>query len=376
MADLQTVVTGGYTYVSGRLYLTDSTGNRLAELTSETLEGKVQANVHNDIKLSLQVSGLNLSSIVPYASYVQPTVVLGDAYGARTEYPLGLYVTTPADKSHEQQYSTSKLEARSLEWILANSYPTAPYSVAVGDNPITKAGAILTQHGLRYTLPPTTLTFAVAKTWDVDSSYLTIVNDLLNAAAYYTIYPELTGYLTSQPYFELATAQPSLSLYSGEGSIVVNTVTQQGVYDSVANKVTVYKENSGGAAIRVTRTNNDPASAVSTVNLLDANGNPRIIHRVFKDSNIVSVNEAKALAKRLIEEGATYTNQLRVETIISPQRALHEVYDLAIYNASGAAIGYGLWWCDGWEIGFSPKDASMSHNLKRLEPYGWDEEIG
>jgi hypothetical protein len=370
---LQTKLSRGYTYLSGRLYLTDSKGNTLKEIKSQTLEGRVGASIHNEIKLSLSLRGLDLSEIVPFTSYVQPRLVMGDAYGNREEYPLGLYVCTPASKSHAHQRSTMSLEGRSLEWILANSYPSGVFTASAGSNPVAHVRTILDNHGIRHTIPDTTVTLALSRTWDVDKSWLEITNDLLGAAAFYTLHPDLEGWLTTEPYFELASAQPALSLFSGEGSSVIRTIEQDPVYDQLINKVTVYKENSQGSPIRVIRTNNDPDSEVSVVNLKDANGNPRILHRVYKDSNIETVTEAKALARRLLEEGSSTLNRLTVQTFPLPERKLHEVYDLAIYNAAGASIGYGLWWCDGWEIGFTPRTAAMSHYLKRLEPYGWDE---
>lgn len=365
----QTRARGGITRISSELWLANTDGTLLENITPLALEGKVTANVNNTIKTALAISVRDPGSIVPYSSVVAPIINLTDVEGNTERHQVGLYITTPAKQTHKQTHSTGQIEGRGLAWILENDYFGTSYSLAAGTNYVAAVIAILAAKGLRYSIPATTLTLPFAKTWPPDVSKLTIVNDLLNGAGYYTIWSDRYGVLKSVPYVEMASAHPALQLFSGEGSLVIEAIEQEGVYETLANKIIVYKENTQGASIRVTRTNNDPASAVSTVSL------GRTITRVIKDSNIADVATAQAIAKRAIEEASSSTSKLKVTTLPVPDRELHEVYDLAIYNAEGLPIGFGLWWCDSWELGFTTKSAKMTHNLKRLEPYGWDEVI-
>lgn len=365
----QTRARGGITCISSELWLANTDGTLIEDITPKALDGKVTANVNTTIKTALALTTLDPGYIVPYSSVVAPFINLTDVEGNTERHQVGLYITTPAKQSHRQTHSTGQLEGRGLEWILENDYVGSSYSVAAGANMVASAISLIAAKGLRYSIPASTAVMANAKTWPPDVSKLTIINDLLNGAGYYTLWADRFGVLKSVPYFELASAHPALQLYSGEGSLVIDVVEQEGVYDTLANKIIVYKENTQGASIRVTRTNNDPASAVSTVSL------GRTITRVIKDTNIADVATAQAVAKRAIEEASAYTNKLKVTTLPVPDRELHEVYDLALYNAEGLPIGFGLWWCDSWELGFTAKSAKMVHNIKRLEPYGWDEVI-
>lgn len=365
----QTKARKGRTRISSELWLANTDGVLLENITPLALDGKVTANGNNTIKTALTLSTLEPGYIVPYTSVVAPIITLEDIEGAVERYQVGLYITTPPKQTHRQTHSVGQLEGRGLEWVLDNDYFGTSYSLAAGTNYIAAAIAIIAAKGLRYSIPASTLTLPAAKTWGPDVSKLDIINDLLNGAGYYTLWADRYGVLKSVPYFELASAHPALQLFSGEGSLVIDAVEQEGIYETLANKVIVYKENTQGSSIRVTRTNNDPASPVSTVTL------GRTITRVIKDSNIADTATAQAIARRAIEEAASYTNKLKVTTMPVPDRELHEVYDLALYNADGAPIGFGLWWCDSWELGFTLKSAKMVHNLKRLEPYGWDEVI-
>lgn len=365
----QTKARGGLTRISSELWLANASGQLLEDITPVALEGKTSWNVHNPIKSSLALTTLEPDLIVPYSSVVAPIINVTDIEGNTERHQLGLYITTPAKHTHKQTHTQGTLEGRGLEWILANDYFGTSYSLAAGTNMVAAAIAIIAAKGLRYSIPASSLTLPAAKTWAPDVSKLDIVNDLLNGAGYYTVYSDRFGIMRSLPYFELAAATPALQLFSGEGSIVIDAVEQEGVYETVANKVIVYKENTQGSSIRVTRTNNDPASPVSTVSL------GRVITRVIKDSNIADTATAQARAKQAIEEASSVTNKLKVTTLPVPDRNLHEVYDLALYNAEGTPIGFGLWWCDSFELGFTLKSAKMVHQLKRLEPYGWDEVI-
>jgi hypothetical protein len=363
----QTYARRGMTRISARLYLADQANVLQADITSEGLEGKVSMNIHNPIKHVLALNGVDASAIEPYSSYVAPFLVLEDVQGSSEAYQMGLYICTPAKHQERQAFSLYTIEGRGLTWILANSYPSAPYTAAAGSNPVANVRAILDNHGLRHAIPDTADVFSGSITWDIDSSWLDICNDQLFADSYYSLWDDRAGVLKSRPYFELASAEPALQLYSGEGGIVTGVIEREGVYDTLANQIIVMKENLGGSPIRVIRTNNDPSSPVSVPNL------GRTLPRLIKDSNIISVTQARTIARRELEIGTSFTNKLKVTTLPQPDREVHEVYDLAIYNSTGKPVGFGLWWCDSWEIGFTAKSATQVHHLKRLETYGWDE---
>lgn len=369
LAALTTRARKGVTVVSSELWLANTSGQLLEDITPEALEGKVTVNLNNTIKMGLALSVTNPDAIVPYTSVVAPFINCTDIEGNAERHQLGLFICTPPKHSHRQTYSTGDIEGRDLTWILANDYVGSTYNLATGANLVNAAIALIAAKGLRYNIPADTSTLPAARSWPPDVSKLDIINDLLNGAGYYTLWADRFGILQSMPFLELSSAEPALSIFSGEGSILIDTVDEEGVFDTIANKVIVYKENTQGASIRVTRTNNDPASPVSTVSL------GRTITRVIKDTNIASTAVAQAIARAAIEEGSTYTNKLKITTFPMPARALHEVYDLAIYNAAGDAVAFGLWWCDQWELGFTLNSAKMVHNVKRLEPYGWDEVI-
>jgi hypothetical protein len=366
----QTRARNGVTHFSAELWLSNTDGAMLQNISETIVDGKVSANSANTIKTALNITSLDPDVVTPYASVVAPFAVQTDLEGNVDRQQLGLYITTPAKRSHRQAYSTGTIEGRGLEWILDNDAFGATYNLAAGVNYIQAVIDIISAKGLRYSIPASALTLPLARTWGPDKSKLDIINDLLNGAGYYTLWADRFGVLKSRPYFELANATPTLELYSGEGSLVIDVVEQEGIYDSVANQVIVYKENPSGTPIRVTRTNNDPSSPTSTVSL------GRTITRVIKDSDIADVATAQATARMAIEQAASVTNKLRVTTLPVPARDLHEVYDLALYNADGKPVGFGLWWCDAWDMGFTVKSAKMTHQLKRLEPYGWSEVIG
>jgi len=369
IASKQTLTRKGITRISAELWLANTNNEMIQEITAIALDGKISVNLNNLIKSAISLKVTDAEIITPYSSVIAPFLKITQD-GITERHQLGLYITTPGKHTHRQTSTTGDIEGKDLLWILENDYVGANYSLAAGANIIAAASAIITAKGLRLSIPTSSATLSLAKTWPPDVSKLTIINDLLNAAGYYTLWADRQGVLRSQPYFELSTAHPALELFSGEGSVVIDAIEQDGVYDVIANQIIVYKENTQGTPIRVTRTNNDPASPVSTVSL------GRIITRVIKDTNIADLATAKAIAKRAIEESSSYTNKLKVTTFPLPARELHEVYELAIYNDLGQPVGFGLWWCDAWELGFTLKSAKMTHNLKRLEPYGWDEVVG
>lgn len=360
----------GKTTVSAELWRYTLAGEPLEDITHAALSGKVTMNSNADIKgsLSLKIRALNL--VTPFVDQIAPFLIIADANGQSQRYQMGLYAIPPGKESHTQLASTLTLEGRDVTWYLANNYPTGVVNYSAAANVIDTVKSICTAHGLNVNLPSSAHTFGKARTYHPDKSWLQIVNDMLNGIGYYTIWADRFGTVKSIPYFELAGAQPTLELYSGEGSMVINTIEQEGTYEGLANRVVVYKANTQGDPIIASRTNSDPVSPISTVST------GRTITRLIADSNLADQATANAMAKRYLEESASYTKKMKVTTLPVPDRDLHEVYNLSIYNDADEVIAFGKWWCDQWEceIGFRPVSATMTHHIKRLEPYGGDEQ--
>lgn len=353
----------GVTRVSPELWLATQDNQMIEDITGKALTGKASTNIHNQIKGALTLSMHGADAIRPYADIVAPFLALTHGSGETERHQLGLYIVTPPKRTHREQVTIASLEGRDLTWILDNDYPLEPYSIAVGTNYVAEAASIISSYGLRIAIPSSTLTAPAAVTWMADKSWLTIVNDLLNAAGYYTLWADRFGVLKSQPYFELASKEPAMQLYSGEGGIVSGAIEQEGVYDTVANRVIVFKDDPTGTPIREEAINQNPVSPSSTVAL------GRTITRIIKPTELASSAVAEAMALQALEEGSSFTNKLKITTYPRPERDLHETFDLAIYNAEGLPIGFGLWWCDGYEQSFAPNLASTVFSLKRLELY-------
>lgn len=359
---LQTKARRGQTRITTELWRATLDNQLLEDITPKALSGKVTTNVHNTIKGALALGTFGDNSLEPYVDAVAPFTVMEDAEGQLQRYQAGLFLVTPPKRSHTEAVTLNTLEGRDLSWILDDAGPTEPYTVDAGVNAVAQAVTIIESLGLRCAIPASTLVLPQAITWLPDKNWLTIVNDLLNAAGYYTIWATRSGILTSKPYFELASATPAAQLYSGEGGVVVGTIEQEGVYDTVANQIVIFKDDPV-TPIRAEATNANPLSPSSTVAL------GRVRRRVIQPTEIINQTVADALALRLLEESASFTNKLRVLTHPLPERELHEVFDLAIYGSDGRPVGFGLWWCDGYELPLGDRVEPMTLNLKRLELY-------
>jgi hypothetical protein len=358
----------GKTLIGAELWRTTLTGDPLENITHIALSGKVTMNSNAELKgiLSLKVQALGM--VTPFVDTVSPFLLLTNAAGEVERHQMGVYVIPPSKQSHTFAGSSATLEGRDVTWLLANSGPNGLANYGAGDNVVNTVINICQSFGLNVNIPASSKTFGKARTYHPDKSWLAICNDMLNGIGYYTLWADRFGTVKSRPYFEMASAEPSLELFSGEGSIVIDTIEEEGTYEGLANRVVVYKANTTGAPLVSIRVNDDPTSQISTVTT------GRVITRTITDSQLVDQEAADAMARRYLEESASYTNKRKVTTLPAPARDLHEVYDCAIYNKDDEVIAFGKWWCDQWEcnIGFQPVNATMVHHLKRLEPYGSD----
>lgn len=355
---------GGSIIIEPRLFLADKNNNLGAEISEYILSGVIEMNSDRAIKTQFKGAFQYPNPIDPYVDYLAPFMVLVYPDGTVTSTQMGLFSIPPTGALFEQSYATGAFQGYDLTWNLDDDGFGADYTIAAGTVVTTAIKTILTGAGFtRYSIPNSAATLSVARTWASDKSKLTIINDLLNAIGYYTLFSDRYGILTSFPYNDLQTVQPATTLYSGEGSTVVGAIKKDVEFSGIFNKVRILKEGAATGSITWTQTNSNTASPVSTVNV------GRTIYREFKYQDLDSLTVAKALAARKLQEAASLYSKYEIRTLPDPNRNVWEVYDTSIFMDNGYEVLSGRVRCIGWEIGFTPSSASMLHRVSRLEAY-------
>lgn len=118
------------------------------------------------------------------------------------------------------------------------------------------------------------------------------------------------------------------------------------------------------------RYNDNASSPTSTVSL------GRRWTRVETVTDIETQEQADEKANALLQESLSRYRKLTLRTFPDPRRSLYEIYDLDIVNRRGEVIADGHWYCRGWELGFTPASAAMTHTCYRIDPWVPGEPLG
>ena len=268
---------------SWRFELLDSDEAIIGELGGAQVDGSVDweatASVKGGGRLTVQDIGQDIDWL---NTRIRPVVTISDPasmYGATTvEMPIGVFLpSAPKDAGSalgiaadvELHDKCSLLD--SDIWTTAGGVP-ATYIAAVGDEVLELVRLLIEDTGETADTiePDPTLLVTSALTWDVGTTRLRIINDLLDAAGYFSLWCDGWGHFRATPYTEPASRAPRFSVMApfevGPTSLWLPEWTRDRDIYAVPNRVVAISQGDGETeALTSTATNVDPLSPYSQV---------------------------------------------------------------------------------------------------------------
>lgn len=127
---------------------------------------------------------------------IEPVLIIDGA-----EYPLGTYMPATVDPSEENGVKSIRIEAYDRCWRVKDTYTESLLYFAAGTNYLTAIKQLLTACGIILVVETRTdKTFAEAREdWDIGTSYLEIVNGLLEEISYNPLWFDSRGAAILEP---------------------------------------------------------------------------------------------------------------------------------------------------------------------------------
>lgn len=242
-------------HLERRLYVANINGIIQREITADILSGDVSMNENGqNSKHTMQCVLRTTSLLQPFVEFLMPWMRITTQSGIEYESYLGLYHVLPFPKRHSRDSSTWAIEARDLTYLLDQSGPTSPYTIASGADPfaaittiittvigVSSTRIILQSKNVTEDTPATPSTMPSAKTWELetDTSWLSIINDVLGQFGYYALHTDDTGRFIFMPYRDLASSEPDTSYFSETGSMIVGELEETPDLTRFANSILV-----------------------------------------------------------------------------------------------------------------------------------------
>jgi hypothetical protein len=178
---------------------------------------------------------------------------------------LGVFLLSAPTRSYGEAGSTWDVDLSSPLALPDADCVDRTYVVKAGSNLVDVAAGLLRDTGLeRLSITPSTATASSDIVYDPGKSKLTIANELLSAAGYWSAHPDGEGQVHLDPYVRPAARGVAYDFREGARAIHLPEWERELDAASVPNKVVLVSEGSQDKAALVgVATNEDPASAYS-----------------------------------------------------------------------------------------------------------------
>jgi len=170
---------------------------------------------------------------------------------------------------------------------------------------------------------------AVAKEFEIGSSKLTAINQLLSEINYTSLWVDEYGFFTAQPYIIPADREAEYTYKNDQMSIIhPGSVLEEDLF-SVPNKWVLVASNPERAPLRSIYVNNSPTSKTSTIN----RGRTIVDYREVDD--VYDQETLDARVKRIAYEASQIYGKFIFETAIMPH---HSYLDILHIEHSGHGV--------------------------------------
>lgn len=216
-----------------------------------------------------QAGKLRIAQVALPAARLRPVLVIEGL----PEIPLGVYLFTAAPEEWSGSGREYSLELLDRNTVLDQDLVEVSYTVAAGTQILQAVSTLVTSAGESITVDATqTATLASAMVWDAGTSKLQIINDLLSALNYNSLWVDGVGQYRATPYVVPASRSIKYELLNGldrelldgETSIYGESWSRDRDLFQVPNKVITVQTGSGDTApLTGVATNTDPTSPFS-----------------------------------------------------------------------------------------------------------------
>ena len=186
-------------------------------------------------------------------------------HNGAVSWPVGVYLLTAPTENHDAftvSYDVGLLTKMSVP---SEDTTEARYSLDAGTVIIPAVVALIQSTGeARIAATDSDITLSSPLTWDAGTSKLTIINDLLQAAGYWSLWCDGSGMFRVEPYQDPASRPVAFDFQHGEQSLHMPDWSREQDNTSVPNRfVAVGQGDETTPALVGVATNEDPASPYS-----------------------------------------------------------------------------------------------------------------
>lgn len=369
---MQTIKQGGYTrqqivdmlhgktgprVIKFRYDLLDKNDNKKGTL-SEVVSGEVRMNSLADIKRVANFTLREESSIsIDWLNdRIQPFVMFKMPDGGWVEWSLGIFLLSSPTRRESYGQVYRDIEAYDgLQILLDDKFDTR-YIITAGTNYIDAIKAILNSAGIyKINITSTVSTTRIDKEYEIGTSKLEVINELLKEINYTSLWVDENGYYTAKPYGLPYQQTPEYTYKDDDISIMHPGAEEKLDLFNAPNKWIVVASNPASEPLTSVYVNDNPDSITSTVN----RGRTIVDYREIDD--IASQTDLDNYTQRIAYESSQVYGYITFRTAIMPFHSFLDVLQIE-YSPLGILGKYQeISWTIPLEVG-----GQMEHVARKV----------
>lgn len=304
------------------------------------------------IKMSMQGEFLANANVNWLTDTVHPTLVVDG-----TETPLGVFLPAAARDTENETTKSIVVELYDRCWQVRDSLTERRLFLRAGTNYVEAIKTLLVEAGVSLVLAtPTTETLAEAREdWDIGSSRLEIINQLLGEINYNELWFNADGVAIVEPATVPTAANIKHTLDATDvTSLLLPSKTSELDFYSAPNVfICVCSNADKEAPLVATAVNDNPQSPLSVTR------RGRRLATVIRVDNVASQRELNNYARRMRDNSVSRGEVIQVQTALHPGYGAFDV----------TAINYGdtvaICTETAWEMELRT-GGTMTHTLERV----------
>jgi hypothetical protein len=238
------------------------------------------------------------------------------------EWPLGVFLlSTPGRAIDASRTVTRSIEAYDQLQALSDDLVVNRTTATSGDLYTTTITGLLSGYAIN--VAPSTKALPASRDWEPGTSKLTIINDLCSSINYEGVFFDEYGTAVVRPYVSPADRATEFVYRDDADSVQMPEVTETIDLFGVANKWVLVVSDADRVALTSTVTNDDPASATSTVN----RGRTIVDFRTEQDAADQATLDD--LVERIALEASQIYATVEFTTALMPFHSHSDVYTFA-----------------------------------------------
>lgn len=312
----------------------------------------VKMKVDGDIKTSLSGEFVRNDAVDWLRDKIRPELVIGGK-----AYPLGVFIPASVRWKESETTKSITLEAYDQCWQLKDTKTEGVLHFNAGTNYLDAVNLLLTQAGIALvSSKPSTATLAEDREdWELGTSYLTIINQLLDEINYNPLWFNSSGVAILEPASVPTVENVEHTIDSSNPDcLMLPKITNEVDVFNTPNVFICVCSNPDKDDVMIAKAENtNPQSAMSI-----ARRGRRIV-RVEKVDNIADQTELQAYAERLRNDSMITGETFQVQTALRPGHGVNDV--VAFHHGDITAICLETSWTMSLGVG-----GTMQHSLKKV----------